>query len=103
MKTLKLALTFYRGFFFASLCITFLCLVVYKTWQAMPVMLVVLFWSKIVSYLFTFFHIKYTKRKEFYYYQALGVSKTALWMISLLLDFIIFSVSMYITNRLYHA
>ena len=51
----------------------------------------------------TFFHIKQAKRKEFYYYQALGVSKTSLWVISLLFDFTIFVVSMYITNQLYHA
>lgn len=51
----------------------------------------------------TFFHIKQAKRKEFYYYQALGVSKTSLWTISLALDFTIFIASMYITYKIYHA
>ena len=69
----------------------------------MPVILVVLFWFKMATYLMTFFHIKQAKRKEFYYYQALGVSKTILWVISFVIDFFTFSILMYITNILYHA
>lgn len=66
-------------------------------------MILLMFWFKMATYIMTFFHIKQAKRKEFYYYQALGVSKTTLWIISLLIDFSIFVISMYTTNQLYHA
>jgi len=69
----------------------------------MPVILVVLFWFKAATYLLTFYHIKQAKRKEFYYYHALGVSKITLWIISLSVDFLIFGISMYIINYLYNA
>jgi len=103
VKTLKLAFTFYKGFFFTSLSITFLCLFIYRVWQVMPVILAILFWFKMATYLMTFFHIRAAKRKEFYYYQALGVSKTTLWVISFIVDFFLFSILLYITNILYHA
>lgn len=103
MKSIKLALTFYKSFSFASLCITLLCLYIYKYWQFTPVILVVLFWFKIATYLLTIYHIKQAKHKEFFYYQALGISKTTLWIISLLFDFSSFVILMLATNRLYHA
>ncbi|MES2515133.1 MAG: hypothetical protein V4580_13360 [Bacteroidota bacterium] len=103
MKTLKLALTFYRGFFFASLCLTLTCIALYKLFNVITFMLLVMFWFKIATYVLTFFHIKQAKRKEFYYYQALGVSKTTLWVISLLLDFTIFVIAMYAANQSHHA
>lgn len=51
----------------------------------------------------TLFYIKQTKHKEFYYYQALGVSKTILWVVSFIIDFFLFSILMYITYILYNA
>ncbi len=69
----------------------------------MPVILVVLFWFKAATYLLTFYQVSQAKRNEFYYYQALGVSKTTLWIISLSIDFLIFVISMYTINYLYHA
>jgi hypothetical protein len=103
LKTLKLSFTFYRNFFFASFSITLSCLFVYWYWHAVPVIAVVSFWFKVATYLMTFFHIKSAKRKEFYYYQALGISKTKLWIISLSIDFILFITLMSIANNLYHA
>ncbi len=69
----------------------------------MPVIIVVSFWFKIATYVMTLFYIKQTKHKEFYYYQALGVSKTILWVVSFIIDFFLFSILMYITYILYNA
>jgi hypothetical protein len=102
-KTLKLSLTFSRSFFFTTFFTTLICLLNYWHWKIMPVVLVISFWLKIVTYLFVFFYIKNAKRKEFYYYQALGISKTKLWITALSIDFILFVVLMIITNKLYNA
>ena len=103
LKTLKLSLTFYSSFFFTSFFITLSCLLVYWRWQTMPVVLVISFWFKIATYLFVFLYINNAKRKEFYYYQALGISKTKLWINSLSIDFTLFVSLMIITNKLYNA
>ena len=52
----------------------------------------VLLWFKLLTLgLFVFFIENY-KKKEFYYYQNLGISKSILWISTLVFDFALFVV-----------
>lgn len=103
LKTIRLILTFYKNFFFTALFITLSCCLVYWLWKTMPIILVVLFWFKIATYIAIVYHIHHTKRKEFYYYQSLGVSKIISWTVSLVFDLTLFVFCMIITNTIYNA
>ena len=88
MKTLRLITTFYKSFAFASIIITLSCIsIMYihgiKTFT-------ILFWFKIITLGLVVLFINNYKRKEFYYYINLGVSKKLLWFSTLLFDIILF-------------
>lgn len=51
---------------------------------------VVLFWLKLATLALVFYFISIYKKKEFYYYHNLGLSKTVLWTATLGFDFLFF-------------
>src|SRR6187402_903514 len=88
LKTIRLLYTFYRGFLLTSFIITSCCLFLF--WRYGLGLFVVLFWFKIITLLLTFYFINDYTKKEYYYYQNLGISKAFLWTTPLIFDFSIF-------------
>jgi len=88
LKTIKLTWTFYRSFILASMAITICCISLF--WNYGFSIFAELFWFKIISLGVIFYFIDNYKRKEYYYYQNLGISKLLLWATTLILDFTLF-------------
>jgi hypothetical protein len=88
LKTIRLLLTFYKGFFLFNFLITLSCLCLF--WEYGFSIFAVLFWLKLSTLGLTFYFIRSYKNKEFYYYQNLGVSKVLLWTSTLLFDFCLY-------------
>jgi hypothetical protein len=88
LKTIKLIATFYKSFVIASLLITACCLGLFRKYGFG--IFEALFWLKIVTLAITFYFINKYKRKEFYYFQNLGISKVLLWCTTLIFDFSLF-------------
>jgi hypothetical protein len=85
---IRLILTFYKSYFLATFLITLICLYIYNIYGIQT--FVFLFWFKALTLGLIFYFITEYKRKEFYYYQNLGVSKLLLWATSLTFDFVLF-------------
>ncbi len=90
MKTIRLLYTFYKTFLYASLLITAVC--IYYIYILGMEFFAPFFWGKIITQGVIFYFISAYKKKEFYYYQNLGVSKKMLWISTLLFDTILFIV-----------
>jgi len=88
LKTIRLIWTFYKSFILASMVITICCVSI--SWNYGFSVFVELFWFKIVSLGLVFYFINNYKRKEYYYYQNLGISKLLLWATTLIFDFTLF-------------
>jgi hypothetical protein len=95
--TIRLVWTFSKGYVLASLIVTLCCLFLF--WEFGPGIFIALFWLKAVTMTMTFFLVNNYKKREYYYYQNLGISKVALWVISLSFDFILFVFLILQTNK----
>lgn len=92
MKTLRSIFTFYKSFALVSFMLTLICLnIIYingiKTFT-------LLFWFKILTMVLIFNYVNSYKKKEFYYYKNLGISKLQLWLPILIFDLFVFLVLM---------
>ncbi len=90
LKTLRLLFTFYKSFLFVSLLITSICVALF--WQYGYSIFSSLFWFKILTLGLTYYFINDYKKKEYYYYQNLGISKELLWVSTILSDIIFFII-----------
>jgi len=90
MRTLRLILSFYRSFAFASITLTFACISIVYT-NGIGAFTVV-FWFKMATLGLIFYFINNYKKHELYYYKNLGVSRWMLWIPTLTFDFILFIV-----------
>jgi hypothetical protein len=85
---LRLILTFYRSYFFASFLITLAFS--YLFWLYGFSIFATLFWGKIITLFIIYNFIRSYKNKEFYYYQNLGLSKKVLWTSTLIFDMLLY-------------
>jgi hypothetical protein len=85
---LRSFLTFYSSFFMLAFLINLFCIaIIIKTeFNLFSLM----FWFRAVIISLIYYFINDYKRKEFYYYQNLGVSKNFLWISTISLDSILF-------------
>lgn len=90
-KIIRLSWTFYRNFNLLSVIVTCACL--RALWLGGLPAFFGVFWLKIATLGITYYFINTYRRDEYYYYQNLGVSKMALWVISLSFDMIVFIIS----------
>jgi hypothetical protein len=67
---------------------TAICLFIFREY-GYPIFAVVL-WLKLGTLFLTYQFVRSYKRKEFYYYQNLGVSKTFLWVSTLSFDLLLY-------------
>lgn len=88
MKIVRSFLTFYSSFFALSVIIDVICLyiIIKSDFMLFPVT----FWFRAVVMATIFYFINDYKRKEFYYYQNLGVSKRFLWAATYIVDTLFF-------------
>jgi hypothetical protein len=99
-KTIRLLLTFYGNFFLLNLLITLACAFLF--WEYGSSIFAVLFWFKIVTLGLVWYFTEHYKKKEFYYYLNLGISKTFLWTTTLGFDisfFLFFFVQVHKLNK----
>lgn len=87
-KVVRLVWTFYRGFMPVSLIITGSCIWIF--WRGGYSVFAVLFWYKVITTALIYCFINSYKKREYYYYQNLGLSKRKLWALSLAFDFSLF-------------
>lgn len=87
-KAIAIIWTFYRSFILVSTLITTCCL--YLFWENGLGIFAALFWVKMVTLAITFYFINAYKKKEYYYYQNLGISKVLLWTTTLIFDVALF-------------
>jgi hypothetical protein len=98
MRKLLLILTFYRSFALVSFIITLACVsIIYRNGIST---LTVLIWFKMATLALFFYYISSYKRNEMYYYKNLGVSPQALWIPTLLFDFVLCLVLMVLTIKI---
>lgn len=90
MRTLGLLLTFYKSFAFTSLMITLSCLSIIYVWGLNTI--VILFWFKIVTIGLISYYIHNFKKKDYYYYKNLGLSRITLWISTIVFDLCVFLI-----------
>ncbi|MDB5120068.1 MAG: hypothetical protein JWN56_1286 [Sphingobacteriales bacterium] len=98
--TIRLIITFYKSFAFASNLITLSCLYLIIWYGEKAIYIVqALFWFKIITLGLIFYYIQSSKKDEFYYYKNLGLTKKHLWISTLTVDFILFLILFFLTLR----
>ncbi|TKG97041.1 hypothetical protein EYV94_01035 [Puteibacter caeruleilacunae] len=98
MRTIRLILTFYKSFAFASLMITLSCVTIIYAWGLDAFAAV--FWFKIATLAVNFYYINSFKKDVYFYYKNLGVTKKRLWISTLSFDLILFVLLMTITYKI---
>jgi hypothetical protein len=97
MKKIRLLFTFYKSFFVPSFLITLSCAALLFNLELSA--FVYLFWFKVFTSAIFFWSVNTYKKKQYFYYQNLGLSKSKLWSFTLTLDFLLlivfFSSSIY--------
>jgi hypothetical protein len=87
-RSIRLIITFYNTYNIPSILISLLSgAILMKSGLSF---FVVVFWFKLISMAFIITFINSYRKKEYFYYQNLGLSKMALWTGSLVFDFVLF-------------
>lgn len=100
LRFTRAVLTFYLNFLAAAWAVTAICLYIFHTlfddngWSTF----VYLFWFKAVSLALSCYFVDIYRKKEYYYYFNLGLSKRLLWSVCLTLDAVLFLVSFILTT-----
>src|SRR5690606_28702420 len=98
--TIRLIITFYKSFAFASNLITLSCLYLIILYAEKAIYIVqALIWFKIGTLGMIFYYIQNYKRDEFYYYKNLGLAKKHLWISTLTFDFVLFLILSLLTLK----
>jgi len=90
VKKLRLLITFYKSFAYASIAITLTPL--YWAYTRGFVLFMPLLWVKIITSAMIFYLVYSFKKEEFYYYKNLGIAKKYLWIGTFSIDFMIFLI-----------
>jgi len=98
LKKISLIIHFYRSFWLLSTLITMVCMIL--LWEYGLSIFSTLLWFKLATLFIIYRFIASYKRKEFYYYQNLGISKKLLWISTIGVDIIVYLFLIYQTNRL---
>ncbi|WP_316842005.1 hypothetical protein [Pedobacter gandavensis] len=88
-KYFRLLMTFYSSFFPATLLISIACASLFAYLGNSS--LTMLFWFKVFTLGIVMYYISNYKSKEFLYYQNLGISKSFLWTVTMILEFLMFA------------
>lgn len=97
MRAIRIIFTFYKNFFFLSFILSLCCAIALHV-NGIGIFALV-FWFKVFTLGLIFYFIKQYKKKEFYYYQNLGVSKLFLWTTTLFFDMVLFIILLALTYK----
>ncbi|MFZ6024663.1 MAG: hypothetical protein ACOYVG_09460 [Bacteroidota bacterium] len=97
-RTIRLISSFYQSFLLFSILITTCCISIF--WEHGFGSFITIFWFKIASLGLTYYFINSYKRKTYYYYFNLGLSKTILWTATLVFDFMLFLLLIILTYKI---
>jgi len=98
MKNLRLILNFYISFAFASTGITLSCM--YLLYVLDFRAFVALFWFKVITLAGIYYIVNIYKRREYYYYRNMGLSKRNLWIPIFSIEFLLFISTQLFTYHL---
>lgn len=101
IKRIRILLTFYQTFFTASFLITIACAAL--LFELGINVFVYLFWFKIFTSAIFYWAVNTYKKKEYFYYQNLGFSRSKLWLFSLTIDGVLFIISFVLILKLTDA
>jgi hypothetical protein len=88
VHTIRIISTFYKSFFLLNMVITLVCLLLF--WKyGWGIFFQLLMLKTIVLGLSSYF-IRMYKKKEFIYYNNLGISETLLWVSTLTFDMVLY-------------
>jgi len=85
---LKLIAGFYKNFFFASLLISLTC--AYLLMELGVGSLFYLFWFRVITLGLIVYYIRDYKKRDFYFYDNLGISRRSLWSATMLCEALLF-------------
>lgn len=97
-RFIRLILTFYSTYSVSSILISLISAGIF--WKGGMSSFVVIFWFKLLSMGFIITYIDQYRKREYLYYRNLGLSKTALWTVSLAFDFILFIGLLFVAYQL---
>ncbi|RAJ31087.1 hypothetical protein [Pedobacter cryoconitis] len=88
LKILRLLLTSYLGLMAATLILSLVGIVAYRLMgvEFQPVII----WFKVITLGVVGYYLGNYKKKEFYYYRNLGLSKTFIWVCTFTFDLSLF-------------
>ena len=95
-RTINLLYRFYLNFCLVSVIITLASMAL--LYQLGPGAAVIILWFKIITIVIFAWYINSYKRKEFYYYRNLGLSKSKLFACTLGFDLVVFGLLMVLTH-----
>jgi len=98
MKKIRSIISFYSSFALASVIVNILSLSILIKWGIDT--LTAIIWFKNITLAIILFHINSYKTNDFYYYKNLGISKTSLWIWTIILDYGLFILSIYLTMKI---
>jgi hypothetical protein len=98
LKVLRLYFTFFQGFFLPAFLISLGGSAILFVWGMQAFMAV--FWYKIVTMFVLYSFVKRYKKKEFFYYQNLGLSLLKLWSFALIIDMFLFITLIVVARKL---
>lgn len=97
-RLIRCLYTFYQSHFFVGLFISLSCMWMYHALgnHAIPF----LCWFKGITQGIFVYAVNQRKRKEFFYYHNLGVSKTLLWGTTISIDLFLFVMLMFLAHKI---
>lgn len=91
-KIIRSLYTFYLNHFFVGLLISLSSMYLYHLFGPKAIPLIC--WYKLSTVGIFFYAVNARKKREFIYYQNLGISKKLLWGVTLGIDFLLFVILM---------
>ncbi|OYZ00496.1 MAG: hypothetical protein B7Y37_10665 [Sphingobacteriia bacterium 28-36-52] len=97
IKQLQICWLFYKSFAVASSFFTLCSISLF--WKFGFSVFSGIFWFKVFTGLIIFYFVNDYRKKEYYFYYNLGMSKRKLWVITLGFDFCIFILAIILINN----
>src|SRR5690554_711454 len=96
LKRLRLLSTFYQSFFVATFLMSLVCAYLFHYYGVNVLKILILF--KVFTTLIAVLYINNYKHPYFLYFQNLGLSKYFLWISTMLIEFILFTLLLLLTT-----
>ena len=95
---LKLIAGFYKNFFFASWLISLTC--AYLLMEIGVPALFYLFWFRVITWGLIYYYVRDYKKRDFYFYDNLGIGRRTLWSASMLCEALLFILFIFLALKI---